>query len=44
MTLMDESVWRGTIYSGGPLGGAANLEAFTALSLRDRYRWLPDDR
>jgi hypothetical protein len=26
MALMDESVWRGKIYSGG---GAASLEAFT---------------
>jgi len=31
MTLMDESVRRGAIYSGGPFGGAANLEAFTVL-------------
>lgn len=29
MALMDESVWRGRIYSGGWFGGAANLEAFT---------------
>ncbi len=29
MTLMDESVWRGTICSGARFGGAANLEAFT---------------
>ena len=38
MALMDESVWRGKIYSGGGIGasstgarfgGAANLEAFT---------------
>jgi benzaldehyde dehydrogenase (NAD) len=26
---MDEPVWRGTIYSGGWVGGTANLEAFT---------------
>lgn len=29
MALMDESVWRGKIYSGGGIGGAANLDAFT---------------
>jgi hypothetical protein len=29
MTLMDEPVWRGRIYSGGWVGGTANLEAFT---------------
>jgi benzaldehyde dehydrogenase (NAD) len=38
MALMDEPVWRGTIYSGGwvgasgtgaRFGGAANLDAFT---------------
>lgn len=29
MALMDESVWRGNIYPGGGIGGAANLEAFT---------------
>ena len=33
MALMDESVWRGKIYSGGRTGlatpAAANLEAFT---------------
>ena len=29
MTLMDEPVWRGNIYSGAGFGGAANLEAFT---------------
>ena len=32
MTLMDESVWRGTIHpagTGARFGGAANLEAFT---------------
>ena len=38
MALMDESVWRGAIYSGGGIGasgtgarfgGAANLDAFT---------------
>jgi hypothetical protein len=28
MTLMDEPVWRGEIYSGARFGGAANLEAF----------------
>ena len=29
MTLMDEPVWRGKIYSGASFGGAASLEAFT---------------
>jgi benzaldehyde dehydrogenase (NAD) len=30
MAVMDESVWRGKIYSGGArFGGTANLEAFT---------------
>jgi hypothetical protein len=29
MALMDESVWRGKIYSGATFGGTANLEAFT---------------
>lgn len=29
MALMDESVWRGKIYSGARFGGAANLDAFT---------------
>ena len=33
MALMDESVWRGKIYSGGwvgaRFGGAASLDAFT---------------
>ena len=29
MGLMDESIWRGTIYSGARFGGVANLEAFT---------------
>jgi benzaldehyde dehydrogenase (NAD) len=38
MALMDESVWRGKVFSGGwsdgdggdaPFGGTANLEAFT---------------
>jgi hypothetical protein len=29
MALMDESVWRGKIYSGGWVGGVANLGAFT---------------
>ena len=26
---MDESVWRGKIYSSARFGGAANLDAFT---------------
>jgi hypothetical protein len=29
MTLMDQPVWRGEIYSGARFGGAANLGAFT---------------
>ena len=29
MAVMDESVWRGKIYSGGWVGGTANLDAFT---------------
>ncbi len=29
MTVMDEPVWRGEIYSGARFDGAANLEAFT---------------
>ena len=29
MALMDESVWRGKIYSGSWVRGAANLDAFT---------------
>ena len=29
MTLVDQPVWRGEIYSGARFGGAANLEAFT---------------
>jgi hypothetical protein len=29
MTVMDEPVWRGEIYSGARFGRAANLEAFT---------------
>ena len=52
MTLMDESVWRGTIYSGGWVGGAANLEAFTDtrwVTVRGDIaqadnRWHRDDR
>jgi benzaldehyde dehydrogenase (NAD) len=43
MALMDESVWRGKIYSGGGIGasgtgarfgGAANLDAFTWVTVR----------
>lgn len=29
MAVMDESVWRGKIYSGARSGGTANLDAFT---------------
>jgi hypothetical protein len=29
MTVVDEPVWCGTIYSGARSGGPANLEAFT---------------
>ena len=38
MALMDESVWRGRIYSAARFGGVANLEAFTDTPLGNRPR------